>query len=201
MICLGLNDCWNVQFGHSVLLICFAEVVGCVPPSWLCQFVKLHLLLAKPLHAALYWFGDCADHPAGFVIFAQLALLCIIVFFFNFSSSSSLELARSLRLFPIAFSISSNVFSGSLVVNPTFSTLLISSCFCLIAVSASSTCILATAVSLSTLSSMHCSFSPLLEMWVSRSFSATSFFLDRKPRNAPRARTLSASNPLLPSFA
>ena len=84
MIRLGLNHRWNLQFGRSVLLISSAEVVGRVPPSQFCQFVKLHLLLPKHRYAAFYRFGDCAHHPAGFIIFAQLALLCIIVFFFIF---------------------------------------------------------------------------------------------------------------------
>jgi len=84
MIRVGLDDRWNLQFRRSALLISLAEVVGRVPPSRLCQFVKLHLLLPKPLHAVLYQFGDCAHHPAGFVMFSQLALLCFIVFFFIF---------------------------------------------------------------------------------------------------------------------
>jgi len=73
---LGLNDGRNPQSRCAVLLICFTEVVGCILPSHLCQFVQLHLLLPKPLHAMLCHFADCAHHPAGFVIFAQLALLC-----------------------------------------------------------------------------------------------------------------------------
>jgi hypothetical protein len=41
----------------------------------------------------------------------------------------------------------------------------------------------------------------LLEKCVSRRSSATSLFLVLMGRSAPRTRTLSASNPLLPSFA
>jgi len=81
LISLGLHDCWNLWFGRSVHLICFAKVVGRVPSSQLCQFVKLHLLLSKPHHAVLHCFGDCAHHPAGFIIFTQLALLWILVIF------------------------------------------------------------------------------------------------------------------------
>jgi len=84
MIRLGLNDQWNLQFGLPVHLISFAETVGRVPPSGLFQFIKLHPLLSKPLHAALYRFEDCAHHAAGYVIFAQLALHCIIGFIFIF---------------------------------------------------------------------------------------------------------------------
>jgi len=65
--------CWNPQFCFAVLLISITGVVGCFPPSWSCQFVKLHMLLAKSLHALPDCFGDCDHHPAGFVIFAQLA--------------------------------------------------------------------------------------------------------------------------------
>jgi len=64
-------------------------------------------------------------------------------------SSPSSELTRSLRLSLMAFNISSNLVSGLVVVNHTFSAFLISFCFCLIDVSASSTRFLATAVSLS----------------------------------------------------
>jgi len=84
MIWFGPYDRWNLQIGCSVLLIFLVEVVCRIPPSWLCQLVKLHLRLPKPLHVALNRFGYCAHHPAGFVIFAQLALLWIIVFFFIF---------------------------------------------------------------------------------------------------------------------
>jgi len=74
-----LNDCHNPQFGCTVLLISFTEVVGCILPSKLCQFSKLHLLRPKPLHALLNCFGDCAHHPARFLIVAQLGLLCPFV--------------------------------------------------------------------------------------------------------------------------
>jgi len=73
IFCLGWNDCWNPEFGCSVHLISFMEVVHCILTSWVCEFVKLHLILPKPLHALLYSFGNCAHHPAGFIIFAQLA--------------------------------------------------------------------------------------------------------------------------------
>jgi len=76
---LRLNECWNRQFGYAALLISFMEVLGCILPSRLCQLVKLHLLLPKPLDVLLHRFGDCAHHPAGFVIFAQLALLCLFI--------------------------------------------------------------------------------------------------------------------------
>jgi len=65
-------------------------------------------------------------------------------------SSPSSEHARSLRHSPIAIIITGNNFSGSLVVNPSFSAVLVSFCFCLIVDSASSNCFLAAAVSLAT---------------------------------------------------
>jgi len=116
-------------------------------------------------------------------------------------SSPSLEHARSLRLSPIPTSISAIVFSGFLNVNPVSSACIISSCSCWTAASASWTRFLAPAVSLSTKFSIHFYFSWSLKKCVSRRFSAASFFLDLKLRNAPRARTLSASKLLLPSFA
>jgi len=79
IIWVQFNDCQYHQIGCAVLRISFPEVVSCVPPSRLCEFVKLHLLLPKPLNALLYRFGDCAHHPAGLIIFAQLALLCLFI--------------------------------------------------------------------------------------------------------------------------
>jgi len=122
------------------------------------------------------------------------------------SSSSSpfsplSELARSLILSAIATIISSNVFWGYVIGNPTFSAVPGSSCSCVIAAPTSSTCFLATMVSLSTYSSIHFSFSSLLQQCVSCRFPAASFFFESKLRNAPRARTVSASKPLWPSFA
>jgi len=75
IICLRLNDCRKTQFRCALLLISFKDVVGCILPSRLSQFVRLDLLLPKPHHTLLYCFGGCAHHPAGFVIFAQPALL------------------------------------------------------------------------------------------------------------------------------
>jgi len=77
IIRLQFNNCRNHWFRCHLLLISFMWVVGCVPPSQLCQFVKLRPLLPKPRHPLLYRDGDSAHHPAGFVIFAQLALLCL----------------------------------------------------------------------------------------------------------------------------
>src|SRR5882757_3145972 len=82
IICLWLNDNRNPQFGCAVLLISFTEVVGCILPSRLCQFINLHRLLPKALHALLDRFGDCAHHPAGFIIFTQLALHCLFILIF-----------------------------------------------------------------------------------------------------------------------
>jgi hypothetical protein len=79
ILCLRLDNGWNTQFSGAVLLISFREVVGCILPSQLSQFVELHLLLPKSLHVLLERCGDCAHHPAGFVIFAQIALLSIFI--------------------------------------------------------------------------------------------------------------------------
>ena len=152
--CLRLNNSRNLQLGCPILLIPLTEVVGCVSPRWLCQFVKLHLRLPKMLPEILYCFRDFAYHPAGLVIIAQLAplriFLVIILIFPILPIMPSSELARSLRLSPKAFNNSSHVVSGLVVINPTFSAFLISSCSYFIAVSESSTRFLATAVSLST---------------------------------------------------
>jgi len=115
-------------------------------------------------------------------------------------SSSSSEQARLLRLTPIAFNVASNVVSGFLVVDSAFSTFLICSSSCIIAVAASWARFLATAVSLSTESSIHFSFSFFLKQFVSHLFSTESFLLDHTPRKVPKTRTLSSFNPLLPWF-
>jgi len=70
---------------NSVLPCCksLTKVVGRVPSSWLRQFVMSQLLPLNALHIALYSFEDCAHHPARFLIFPQLAKLCI--FFISIS--------------------------------------------------------------------------------------------------------------------
>jgi len=78
IICLRLNNIQNLHFCPSVLLMSLTEVVGWVSPAWLGQFVKLNLRPPEMLHVMLHHFGDCAHHPAGFVIFAQLAQLWIL---------------------------------------------------------------------------------------------------------------------------
>jgi len=77
LIGLRFNDCWNPQFGCAGLRISYSEVIGCIPPSWLCQFIKIHLLQPKPLHALGYDVGYYAHNPAGLLILAQLAMLCL----------------------------------------------------------------------------------------------------------------------------
>jgi len=69
----------------------------------------------------------------------------------------------------------------------------------IIAGSASWTPFLATAVSLCTLSSIHFSLSLLLKMGVSHHFNAEGFLSDRKLCNAPKAGTIPASKPQLPT--
>jgi len=76
---LLLNDCRNLQSRFAVLLISFMEVIDCVLPSRLCQFVELHPRLRNPLLVLLHHFRNCAHHPAGFIIFAHLALLCLCI--------------------------------------------------------------------------------------------------------------------------
>jgi len=79
LICMRFNDCRNRQFRCALHRRSNEEVIGCVLPSQLCEFIKLHLLLPIPLDALLYCCGDCAHHPARFVIFAQLAPLCVFI--------------------------------------------------------------------------------------------------------------------------
>jgi len=147
IIRLWLNDSQNHQFGCAVPLMSFMEVVGCILPSQLCQFVKLHLLLSNPLHVLLDRFvivpitqpGSSSSRSLPFALSSSSSS----------PSSPSSELTGSLRLSPIATIISSNVFSGSLFVNPVISACFISSFSCWTAASASSTRFLTPAVSLS----------------------------------------------------
>lgn len=76
---LRYSDCQNAQFGCAVLLLSLMDVVSAVPPSLLYQFGKLHLLLPKPLDVVRYHTGDFAPHPAAFIIFAHLSLLCVFI--------------------------------------------------------------------------------------------------------------------------
>ena len=74
-----VNDCPNPQMECAVILTSFTEAVSCFLLSRLSQFVKPYLHVPKPLHALLYCSGDCAHHPAGFVILVQLALLSLFI--------------------------------------------------------------------------------------------------------------------------
>ena len=76
---LQLNDSLNHQCRCAVLPISSTEEFGWVLLSRSCQFIKLHLLLTKPLHLLLHVFSVCTHHQAGFVIFAQLALLSVFI--------------------------------------------------------------------------------------------------------------------------
>jgi len=79
---LVFNNDRNVQFSSPILYISLTEILGCVPPSGLCQLVKPHLRLPNTLHAVLYCFSDCAHHPARFSIITQIAKLCIFLIIF-----------------------------------------------------------------------------------------------------------------------
>jgi len=81
-VCLGLDNCRNLQFNHPILHISLTEVVSHVIPTRLRQLVKPNLLLPKSLHALLYCFGDCVYYPAGFIIFAQHVQLWIFFFIY-----------------------------------------------------------------------------------------------------------------------
>jgi len=96
----------------------------------------------------------------------------------SWSSASSLlsELARKLRQSPMAFNISSNAFAGYLVVDQAISAFLISSCYCIITVSVSSTDFRAAEVHLSRQSLIDFSCTSLLTMYISCLFSAKSYF-------------------------
>jgi len=105
---LPLEDCRNPQFGRPIHLISFTMIVGCVPAAWLCEFVKLHLLLPKSFHVLLYCVRDFPHHPAWFVIFARLAQRCILTIFLVFSVLSvvgsciiALNLSDSIEHLPI----------------------------------------------------------------------------------------------------
>jgi len=145
------NDRWNLQFSCPVILIPRTEVVGPSPQpgcvklsSIICVFRKCSMRSCTVLEIVAM-----TQPGSSFSLTLPRTGSSSSVSSASSTSPSS-ELARSFKLSPMAFNISSNVNSGLVVVNPTFSAFLISSCFCSIAVSASSTLFLATAVSLST---------------------------------------------------
>lgn len=76
IIRLRPDDCQIPQVRWGVFRISSMEVIGCVLPSRLIHFLKLHLDQFVPQHALPHHLGDNAHHPARFVIIAQLALLC-----------------------------------------------------------------------------------------------------------------------------
>jgi hypothetical protein len=86
--------------------------------------------------------------------------------------------------------MTTEVFSGSLFVNPAFRAFFISSCLSRPAASAFSTHFLAPAVSPSTQFSINLCLSSVLKKCVSHCFSAARFFLDLKLCNAPGLRLL-----------
>jgi hypothetical protein len=47
--------------------------------SWV--FLRETRGVADALHAVPYCSGDCAHHPARFIVFAQLAKLCVFFIF------------------------------------------------------------------------------------------------------------------------
>lgn len=151
LFCFHLNICRNLQVGHPIHHICLAKTIDWVPISQLCVFINLDQHLLKIIRRLWYCFGDCTHHPAGFVIFIWQALLCIFLIMFIV-----FPILLIIGTYKIAQTVSDSIpllvtsFLGSQVVNPALSTILISSWSCLIALSAFSTCYLATAVTLST---------------------------------------------------
>jgi len=197
---LWFTNCWYPRIGCAVLLIYFTEVVSCVLLSRLCQFVKLHLVLQTSLHALLNQFGDCAHHPARFVIFAQLALpwlLIILVFpILAIVRTGTITQTASDRNHHRLKSLFGRSVRQSCVFRiPCFFLLLLNRCVCV-----SNSLSIPSGFSLNMILD-PCSLSWLLKKCVTRRFSATSIFLNHKPRKAPRARTHSASKPRLLSFA
>jgi len=114
--------------------------------------------------------------------------------------STSSECPRLLRQYLIAIIFSSNIFSGFLVITPSYWAFLISTCYCLIAVSTFSTCFLATVVSLSVESWINFYLSLLLRFCIFPLFSTASMYLDCKQCNPVKAQNVSASKPRMPLF-
>jgi len=95
------------------------ELLGPVPLSQLRRFVKPYLLLPRSRHALLYWFQNFACHPAGFVIFAPGAQVCILIIV-----CLIVPFLLSLGTYKIARTVSNSIqhlpkcFSGFLFVDP-----------------------------------------------------------------------------------
>jgi len=200
IIRLWYNDCRNHQFRCAVLPVSVTETVSWVPPSRLCQFDKLCLLLPKALHTLLYRYVDCAHHPAGFIIFAQLALLClfimlifpIIPIFGTCKIAQTVSDIHNHRL-KHPFGLSGCQFRASCC--PCAFQLLPVRCLCI-----------CNSRSCQSGFSLNITVDSFLFVFISYevrflSFVGHTLLVDCKLRDALRARTVSASKPLLPSFA
>jgi len=95
VVCMRFDGCRNVKFGSALPLVTFTSLVGRIPPSRFCQFIKLHLLLWKSLQALLYCFRDCDHHPAEFIIFAWLAVLSIFILFLILLIARTCKIAQT----------------------------------------------------------------------------------------------------------
>lgn len=149
IIRLQFNNSRNLHVYSAIFPVSFAEVFGCILTPRVCQFVKLHLFRPTSLHALLYRSRDCAHHPAGFAIFAPLGQLCIFIILICLI----LLLIGTYKIAQTVSEGNQNLlkhFLSSLLVNPTFSACLISSCSWVVVVAAFSTRVLATVVPLST---------------------------------------------------
>jgi len=79
IVCLGLDSCRNLQFGHHIVHISHPDIFCHIPSSQLCQFFKPHQLLPNTCHVVPNSLCTCVHHPTGFIIFAPLANLGIFL--------------------------------------------------------------------------------------------------------------------------
>jgi len=132
---ISLSWCWSAMSLHPGRVSSSILIYFCWTLSMRCPTVLEIVPITQPGSSSLHSLPSSVSSSSSS---------------WSSPSSSSSELARLLYLYVIACNISSNVVSGFVVVDCAFSTFLICSCSCIIAVSASWTRFSATAVSQST---------------------------------------------------
>jgi len=102
---------------------------GCTDQSWMDQQSKFHQLLLKTLYPLDNCFGDCANHPARFVIITHVVQFWIfLIILLIFPAYVKSPFARLLRVSRISFNILWNGSSCALVANLACEAVLICAC-------------------------------------------------------------------------
>ena len=200
LVLFELNHCRDLQFSYHILFIPFTEVVCGVLPSRGFQFVPPHQLLPKSLDVVLNHFGNSALHPARFVIFAQLAPLCIWIIVLIIPV---LFLVRTCKIAQTMSDSIQHLMTSRFWLSGCQSHISsISDIFLLVL--NRSICVF-NSLSCHGGFSLHLIIEPLLIFFIAQkvrfwSFLRRKLLVGSQLHNAARAQTLAASKPHLPSF-